>query len=625
MLVLVCALASGALARRELLQGNSNKKPPPSPPPAPPGPPGPPQSPPYNASADDQPDNGQRTEEGVRFPLDPPKGQPQFYGEWELRAVGNVVAIHLSHVPGTDKYFFMERPSGRHPDGGNSLAGYYDNAVNKFTNIYYSDNIFCAGQTVTQDGHVFVVGGHIPKAGFGDGLKGVRIFSRRQLNFKRIANMTHPRWYPTTTLLPDGRITIMGGSVLPGSGTGKNPFYEIWDPRDPTNLSQLPQSPGLIAKTNDIYYPNNYVLPTGHLLVFCNRYGEVMDPYTGEVKSTLPSWSGVAKGVFTEYPFTGTSTLMGLYPHKNYKVELVYFGGQFSYAWINSTASRLALRIGIDFDPISGNFTYGTNWTAEKMPSSRVMGDVTILPNGQMVVLNGAFKGLAGDSASGGVAKANEPNLWPVLYNPEAPYGSRFRVMAKTLIPRMYHSSACLTTDGAVIVAGCDRCDRYWWTTPGGISKSPTSFAEYRIEVFRPPFWFNHTAKPTIEWLDPELWDSYDNVTVIQYGQPFKVRYSMANANESVTSAVLVAPSGTTHSTNMNQRLVGLEIQSQNATSRELVLVAPPNGNIAPPQWYMLFLLNGDFYGKAKWVRLPGDAPRLDDFLATVPLPSKAK
>ncbi|KAG2484185.1 hypothetical protein HYH03_016997 [Edaphochlamys debaryana] len=554
---------------------------------------------------------------GTRFPtvID----DPHTTGQWELRNVGNVVAVHMAHLPGTDKYFFMERPSGRHPDGGNQVAGYYDLATNRFTNVPYTDSIFCAGQTVTQDGHVLVVGGHIAKSGYGDGLKGVRIFSRKTLTFNRIANMSYPRWYPTSTLLPNGAVTIMGGSVLPGSGTGKNPLYEVWDPRTPGTLQKLPQSPGLIARTNDIYYPNNYILPTGAMLVFCNRYGEVMNPYNGTVYATLPSWSSVAKGLFTEYPFTGTSAILPLYPEKNYKVELVYFGGQFSYSWINTTASKMAMRISVDYDPDTGNYTFGDGWSVDKMPTPRVMGDVIILPNGKLIVLNGAFKGLAGDSASGGVAKANEPNMWPVLYDPEAPQGSRFTVLSRTRIPRMYHSTVCLTTDGALLVSGCDRCDRYWWTTPGGLDKSPTSLAEYRIEVFRPPFWFKDSAKPQIVQIQRDLYDNKDQVYQVEYGKTFTVQYTIEDDNAVATRAVLMAPSATTHSTNMNQRLVGLEIVEHDTDRRILTLAAPPHINIAPPQWYMLFIVNGDYYGKSQWVRLPGDAPTIDNLIPKKP------
>ena len=43
--------------------------------------------------------------------------------------------------------------------------------------------------------------------------------------------------------------------------------------------------------------------------------------------------------------------------------------------------------------------------------------------------------------------------LTPWLYKPHAPAGSRFTTgLAKTKIPRMYHSSASLLPDGSVIV-----------------------------------------------------------------------------------------------------------------------------------------------------------------------------
>ena len=74
-----------------------------------------------------------------------------------------------------------------------------------------------------QDGHVLVVGGHIAKSGFGDGLKGIRVFSRKTLTMHRIANLTFPRWYPTATLLPSGQVSIMGGTVLPGAGEAAAP------------------------------------------------------------------------------------------------------------------------------------------------------------------------------------------------------------------------------------------------------------------------------------------------------------------------------------------------------------------------------------------------------------------
>jgi hypothetical protein len=58
-------------------------------------------------------------------------------------------------------------------------------------------SVFCAGHTVTQDGHVIVVGGHIATGGYAAGMKNIRIFNRNTLKFNIVANMTFQRWYPT--------------------------------------------------------------------------------------------------------------------------------------------------------------------------------------------------------------------------------------------------------------------------------------------------------------------------------------------------------------------------------------------------------------------------------------------
>lgn len=54
----------------------------------------------------------------------------------------------------------------------------------------------------------------------------------------------------------------------------------------------------------------------------------------------------------------------------------------------------------------------------DAMLSPRVMPDCTLLPNGHIVVVNGARRGVAGDSAGAGKARSNDPNMWPEIYNP---------------------------------------------------------------------------------------------------------------------------------------------------------------------------------------------------------------
>ena len=56
-----------------------------------------------------------------------------------------------------------------------------------------------------------------------------------------------------------------------------------------------------------------------------------------------------------------------------------------------------------------------------------------------------------------------------------------------------------------------------------------------------------------------------------------------------IKSVVLVRPASVTHAFNMEQRLVGLAFTS---ASGALTVNFPPNSNVAPPGYHMLFLLN---------------------------------
>jgi hypothetical protein len=72
----------------------------------------------------------------------------------------------------------------------------------------------------------------------------------------------------------------------------------------------------------------------------------------------------------------------------------------------------------------------------------------------------------------------------------------------------------------------------------------------------------------------------------ITYGNGFTLQTPDA---ASISSVVLVRNGTVTHTLGMDQRLVGM---SFTPGSGSLTVTAPPNGNIAPPGYYMLFILN---------------------------------
>jgi len=113
-------------------------------------------------------------------------------------------------------------------------------------------------------------------------------------------------------------------------------------------------------------------------------------------------------------------------------------------------------------------------WAMEDMPLRRNMGDMVLLPDRTVLILNGAANGAQG------WGNAQNPVLTPVLYTSTAAAGTRFQSLTATQIPRVYHSTANLLPDGRVLVAGSNT--HQFYTLTGDL---PT---ELRIEAFSPPY-----------------------------------------------------------------------------------------------------------------------------------------
>ena len=78
----------------------------------------------------------------------------------------------------------------------------------------------------------------------------------------------------------------------------------------------------------------------------------------------------------------------------------------------------------------------------------------------------------------------------------------------------------------------------------------------------------------------------------------------MRTRDKDIRRAVLIAPAAVTHATDMNQHMVPLRLEQH---KRGVRLTAPPNANVAPPGWYMLFLVDSDGAPSvSRWVRLLG-------------------
>ena len=143
--------------------------------------------------------------------------------------------------------------------------------------------------------------------------------------------------------------------------------------------------------------------------------------------------------------------------------------------------------------------------------------------------------------------------------------------MAAQRAPRMYHSTAVLLPDGRVLSAG---------ESFGALKQTG--------EIFSPPYLYRG-ARPAISSAPATL----------GYGRAFTV--GTPNA-ASIKRVALVKAAAVTHSDNFDQRYVDCTFS---AGGGKLHATAPPNGNHAPPGWYMLFLVNAaGVPSVAHWVRV---------------------
>ncbi|HZB44804.1 MAG TPA: galactose oxidase early set domain-containing protein, partial [Pyrinomonadaceae bacterium] len=154
-------------------------------------------------------------------------------------------------------------------------------------------------------------------------------------------------------------------------------------------------------------------------------------------------------------------------------------------------------------------------------------------------------------------------------FDPEDP-AAGFQAGPSMQHVRGYHSAALLLADGSVLVGG----------DPGG------DFTPH--ERYLPPYFF--AARPTIT----------GSPANIAYGAGFTVDTPEA---VDIAEVVLMRPGAVTHAFNMSQRQVGCVIVS--AAGNSVQATAPPDGNVAPPGYYLLFVVNGDRVpSEGVWLRL---------------------
>ena len=172
-------------------------------------------------------------------------------------------------------------------------------ATNTFQSVPYGRNLFCSGHIQLPDGRTLIAGGHISAY---VGLNDTTLYNASTNTYFRGADMAEPRWYPTVTQLPDGRVLAFSGDRITQNRPGQLPPFED------ASVNSLPElyNPGTNTWTSlpsgqltSPLYPYLFVLSDGRIL-------NVGPDLTTRVLTPGPwTWSTVATS-----PFDGHSAVM---------------------------------------------------------------------------------------------------------------------------------------------------------------------------------------------------------------------------------------------------------------------------------------------------------------------------
>ncbi len=439
-------------------------------------------------------------------------------------------------------------------------------------------DVFCAGHALLGDGRLLVAGGTKEwggeHAGHGHllnflGEYGSWIYHPRTRQWTRVRDLSFEpgqpdgggRWYPTLVTLANGESLAVAGHPFETDSRHNNDTPERYSPS--ADFWTLLTAERLDQGIRDRYYPRFHLLPDGNVFFVSPVSGacRTWNPFTGTtVGATIAAPGGGTYDASWDFP----STLLPLLPEDAYKARVMICGqvdskridlSQAAPAWLN-TVPRTGAAAG----------------------RQRRFACSVLLPTGD-VFISGGING--GNSDADAVREGE-------LYSPGIDWNTGLYTAAESwtstdaaTVARNYHSTALLTPNGRVWTAGSSK---------NAAQGDPAVVGELRVELFLPPYDGN-PARPQIIDAPPSA----------GYGQSFEIRCPQA---AQLRRVAVTRCGSVTHAFDGDQRYVGLTFQR--VEGDRVRVVAPPNSRIAPPGYYLLWVLDNNHLPcqEARFIRI---------------------
>jgi hypothetical protein len=366
------------------------------------------------------------------------------------------------------------------------------------------------------------------------------------------------------SFLADGRLLVAGGRYDNTVGLG-SPDVSIFDFASSTWSRSAPMARGR-------WYPTLTTLPSGDVLItsgFDEHGWVVEEPEVWSPTGGLRGLTGARKNV-PNYPRTFVAP-NGKVFYAGQRQQTWYIDPSGTGSWTKVAMRRYGVR---DFGGavmyeqgkilyVGGGRTTNTaeiidlnsplphwEWTGS-MAFPRRQLNTTVLPTGEVLVTSGS----SGTGFNDNALAVHAAEMW----NPNT---GRWTVLASNSVNRTYHSTSILLPDGRILHTGGE-----------GGEKATSRGAE----LFSPPYLFKGPR--------PAITNAPQQVT---YGASFTVSTPDAST---VAKVSFISLGAATHAFDMGQRLLNLTFQRETGA---LTITAPASGNIAPPGYYMLFIMSTD-------------------------------
>ncbi|KAI0757966.1 glyoxal oxidase N-terminus-domain-containing protein [Fomes fomentarius] len=479
-------------------------------------------------------------------------------------------------------------------------------ATSTVTPLDLVTNSFCASGALLSNGSMISVGGD-PNGFPGNptiqsGTQAIRIFEpcvsatgEGCTVFEDPANLhlLEKRWYSSSIRIFDGSLMIVGGMHEDAAFYNIDPALslEFFPPKE-----SAPRPSEFLKRSLPAnLFPRLFALPDGKVFMVANNRSGIYD-VEANTETILPD---IPNGVRVTNPMDGSAILLPLHPPDFVPEVLVCGGSQSdtidpSLLSSQTPATSQCSRIKLTPEGIA------KGWQVEHMLENRTMPELVHLPNGQVLIANGARSGFAAlkqvpDAI--GSSNADHAVLTPSLYTPDAPLGRRISNagLPTSDIARVYHSSITLTPQGNFLVAGSNPNLNTTFAAPG--IKFPS---EFRVQTLDPPFMF--VDRPKILNIPEKL----------AFGKQFTVPVSIPNNLRRPGAKVQVSLMDlgfSTHAFHAGARLVFMDA-SISRDGKSLTFVTPPSGRVYPPGPATVFLTIDDVTSEGAWVMVgSGNAP----------------